>query len=86
LFVDVDSSKLDLSKELANDFSSTFDSLIDPTDLQLTADDFVNKYFSNLFLNSFLNVLFDINILYIYLLIAYYIIILTVIYYQYLIF
>jgi hypothetical protein len=42
LFVDVDSSKLDLSKELANDFANTFDSLIDPTDLQLTTDDFVN--------------------------------------------
>ncbi len=41
LFIDVDSSKLDLSKELANDFSNTFDSLIDGNDLQLTTEDFV---------------------------------------------
>lgn len=41
-YTDVDSSKLDLSKELANDFSSAFDALIDSTDLQLTADDFVS--------------------------------------------
>jgi hypothetical protein len=40
--VDVDSSKLDLSKELANEFSNAFDGLIDPNDLQLTTDDFVN--------------------------------------------
>lgn len=39
----MDSSKLDLSKELANDFSNTFDSLIDPNDLQLNTEDFVNK-------------------------------------------
>jgi len=45
LFADVDSSKLDLSKELANDFSNTFDGLIDPNDLQLTTDDFVNSIF-----------------------------------------
>lgn len=43
LLIDVDSSKLDLSKELGNDFSNTFDGLIDPTDLHLTPDDFVNK-------------------------------------------
>ena len=41
-YTDVDSSKLDLSKEMANDFSSAFDALIDSTDLQLTADDFVS--------------------------------------------
>ncbi|CAF0742952.1 unnamed protein product [Adineta steineri] len=41
ILTDVDSSKLDLSKELANDFSNTFDSLIDPTDLQLNAEDFL---------------------------------------------
>ncbi len=43
MFADVDSSKLDLSKELANDFSNTFDGLIDPHDLQLNADDFVKQ-------------------------------------------
>jgi hypothetical protein len=43
LFVDVDSSKLDLSKELGNDFSSPFDSLLDPVDLQLNTDDFVSE-------------------------------------------
>ncbi len=43
VFADVDSSKLDLSKELANDFSNTFDGLIDPHDLQLNADDFVKQ-------------------------------------------
>jgi len=41
ILTDVDSSKLDLSKELANDFSNTFDGLIDPNDLQLTTDDFL---------------------------------------------
>jgi len=41
---DVDSSKLDLSKELANDFTHSFDNSFDPTDLQLTTDDFVNKF------------------------------------------
>ncbi|CAF1098707.1 unnamed protein product [Rotaria sordida] len=41
ILTDVDSSKLDLSKELANDFTHAFDSLIDPTDLQLNPDDFL---------------------------------------------
>ncbi|CAF2494030.1 unnamed protein product [Rotaria sp. Silwood2] len=41
ILTDVDSSKLDLSKELANDFTHAFDSLIDPSDLQLNADDFL---------------------------------------------
>ena len=47
-FVDPDSSKLDLSKELANDFSNAFDSLIDASDLQHlhTDDDFVSKVYS----------------------------------------
>lgn len=40
---DVDSSKLDLSKDLTHDFTNAFDSLIDPVDLQLTTDDFVNN-------------------------------------------
>jgi hypothetical protein len=52
LFIDVDSSKLDLSKELANDFSNTFDSLIDANDLQLTTEDFVIiKIYSILFIS-----------------------------------
>ncbi|CAF0880250.1 unnamed protein product [Rotaria sp. Silwood1] len=41
ILTDVDSSKLDLSKELANDFSDSFDNLLDPTDLQLNDDDFL---------------------------------------------
>lgn len=41
-FVDVDSSKSDLSKELANDFVIAFDSLIDANSLQLNPDDFVS--------------------------------------------
>ena len=41
LHLDVDSSKLDLSKELANDFSNEFDGLIDSHDLRLNAEDFV---------------------------------------------
>ncbi|CAF3363091.1 unnamed protein product [Rotaria socialis] len=41
ILTDVDSSKLDLSKELANDFTHAFDSLIGPNDLQLNADDFL---------------------------------------------
>jgi hypothetical protein len=41
ILTDPDSSKLDLSKELANDFSNPFDSLIDGTDFQLNADDFL---------------------------------------------
>ncbi|CAF1055151.1 unnamed protein product [Adineta ricciae] len=41
ILTDVDSSKLDLSKELNNDFSLAFDHLIDATDLQLPADDFL---------------------------------------------
>jgi hypothetical protein len=46
-FVDPDSSKLDLSKELANDFSNPFDSLIDASVLQHlnTDDDFVSKLY-----------------------------------------
>jgi len=56
LFIDADSSKLDLSKELANDFSNPFDSLIDANDLQLNPDDFVSKfniYFCFLFTISY---------------------------------
>jgi len=41
ILTDVDSSKLDLSKELGNDFSNPFDGLIDPTDLQLNPVDFL---------------------------------------------
>ncbi|CAF2409838.1 unnamed protein product [Rotaria sp. Silwood2] len=41
ILTDVDSAKLDLSKELANDFSNPFDGLLDATDLQLNADDFL---------------------------------------------
>jgi hypothetical protein len=49
-FIDVDSAKLDLSKELANDFSNPFDSLIDATDLHLNVDDFVSKFYLNIIL------------------------------------
>lgn len=41
ILTDVDSSKMDLSKELANDFSHSFDNSFDPNDLQLTTDDFL---------------------------------------------
>jgi len=41
ILTDVDSSKLDLSKELGNDFSNPFDGLIDTTDLQLNTVDFL---------------------------------------------
>jgi hypothetical protein len=39
---------------LANDFSNPFDSLIDGTDFQLNADDFVSKYSSFRFFFYFL--------------------------------
>ena len=42
--IDVDSSKLDLSKELANEYSNAFDGLIDSTDLQMTATEFVSAH------------------------------------------
>lgn len=46
MLTDVDSSKLDLSKELANDFSNAFDVLIDGNDSPLNTDDFVRqRYF-----------------------------------------
>ncbi|CAF2072433.1 unnamed protein product [Rotaria magnacalcarata] len=41
ILTDVDSSKLDLSKELDNDFPNSFDSLLDSTDLQLNPDYFL---------------------------------------------
>ncbi|CAF3348246.1 unnamed protein product [Rotaria socialis] len=41
ILTDVDSSKLDLSKELDNDFPNSFDNLLDSTDLQLNPDDFL---------------------------------------------
>jgi hypothetical protein len=41
ILTDADSAKLDLSKELANDFSNPFDSLIDATDLQFNTEDFL---------------------------------------------
>ncbi|CAF1025535.1 unnamed protein product [Rotaria sordida] len=41
ILTDADSSKLDLSKELANDFSNSFDNLLDTTDLQINAEDFL---------------------------------------------
>ncbi|CAF0935930.1 unnamed protein product [Adineta ricciae] len=43
ILTDVDSSKLDLSKELANDFSNEFDGLIDSHDLRLNAEDFLSN-------------------------------------------
>lgn len=41
--LDADSSKLDLSKDLTNDFTHSFDVLIDSADIQLNTDDFVRE-------------------------------------------
>ena len=43
--VDVDSTKLDLSQELTNDFSNSFNNLLDSVDLQLNPDVFVSRNF-----------------------------------------